>query len=120
MTLAAGPEGVWAAGTEVELPDHRAMALVEGGYAEPVRRRRETAVAPATATEAVGPGEAAVLLARDIEGIGEARAAALGRLGIVTAADLARADAKVIAEVIEGVGKAMAKRWIDSAREALR
>jgi len=111
LTLAAGPEGVWAAGSEVELPEHQAMALVDCGYAVPVRRRREVA--------AVGPGEREVLLARNIEGIGEARAAALERLGIVTAADLLTADVKAIAEGIDGVGKATARRWIVAAREAL-
>lgn len=32
----AGSEGSFAAGSEVELPDHEAIALIEKGYAIPV------------------------------------------------------------------------------------
>jgi hypothetical protein len=52
LRLAAGPEGVWPAGTEVNVPDDLAKALLEGGYAEAVATERETA--------AVEPPEQAV------------------------------------------------------------
>jgi len=52
-TLAAGPDGVYPPGIEVDLPHKQAMALIEGGYAEAVGQVRETA--------AVEPPEQAVM-----------------------------------------------------------
>lgn len=52
LTRSAGPEGVYEPGQEVEVADELAALWIQGGYAEPVRRQRETATAP--------PGERAV------------------------------------------------------------
>lgn len=43
VTLAAGPEGMLRPGAEIDLPQEKAMALIEGGYAVPVHVVRETA-----------------------------------------------------------------------------
>jgi hypothetical protein len=51
-TTAAGPEGVYPAGQVVVVSNELGQAFVEGGYAEPVKARAETA--------AITPPEAAV------------------------------------------------------------
>jgi hypothetical protein len=51
-TLAAGPDGLYQPGQEIDLPAKQARALIEGGYAEAVEQIREVA--------AVEPPEKAV------------------------------------------------------------
>lgn len=108
-TLAAGPQGVWPAGQEVEIPDAQAVQLIEAGYAEPVRKRREMAT--------VEPAEKAILLVTAVEGIDGAWAKELMAIGIETAAELAAAESDLIAEAIGGVGLVTAKKWIEKAKE---
>jgi hypothetical protein len=52
ITTAAGPEGVYQAGQVVVVSNEMGQAFVEGGYAEPVKARAETA--------AISPPESAV------------------------------------------------------------
>lgn len=106
-TLAAGPDGLYQPGQVVEVSAAQAQAFLEAGYAEPVKKRRETAT--------VRPPEHEI----EIEGARE-HLEALALLGIHTVEDLAGAHDGAIAKTIQGVGRATARKWIAAAREMLR
>ena len=107
-TLAAGPDGVLPIGLEVDLPDKVAQQYIDGGYAVPVKARRETA--------SVSPPEAAVQsdLARALE-IGPEVAQEMADLGI-TLETLSETDDKTLL-AIPGIGKATLRKIREKSKE---
>jgi len=103
-------------GEVVEVDQSKAVEMIRGGYAEAVAVTdvHERSVAMVMAPEA----RTKALL--DVAGIGEASACALIEMGILTAAELAEADAATIAKALPGVGKVTAARWIEAARDSVR
>lgn len=110
-TLAAGPEGLYRPGQVVEISEIQAKALIAAGYAEPVKKGRETAT--------VKPAEQATIPVDKVEGIEEKHLTALAVLNIRTVGDLAGAHDGAIAKTIKGIGRATARKWIQTAREML-
>jgi len=109
-TLSASPRGVFMPGQTLTVDDDKALELIRRGFAVAVgaiaAERRETATQPQPEARALC----------DVPGIGDVRAKQLIELGILTASDLAGADAATIADALDGVGAATARRWTQAAR----
>jgi predicted flap endonuclease-1-like 5' DNA nuclease len=102
--LAAGPDGVFSPGETYDLPESKARAYIAAGAAERVDNGRwATDDVPLTT----------------IQGIGEARAGELVGIGIESIENLAAADWRRIATMIDGVGSLTAQAWVDAANELI-
>ena len=108
LTTAAGPDGVWPAGHEIDVPDSTAVALLNGKFATEVRARRETATVTAE--------EMAVDDLTAINGVGKKTALELNAIDIHTFAELADADAAVLAALLSR-SEPQAAEWIEQANE---
>ena len=113
LTLMAGPEGVFAAGSERVLERKKALSLIDGGYAEAVSAEFERATGVngerAVSVEIVG--------ARTLkEVLGENAVKMLAGVGIVTVEDFENASQNDLT-AIEGVGPVTAKKWRKMAEE---
>jgi len=98
VTLAAGPDGIWRPGDVVDLPTAEAVALLNGGQADPVKEaggrvavplplERETAVLPQGDKETRRQEDKERADWTSVDRVSPDMARALVDLGIVTADD---------------------------------
>lgn len=107
---AAGPAGVWPAGSLQLVSDEEAAALIQDRAAVPAERAKQRSE---IATAKMGLEVADDLT--QIDGIGPATAKALAGIGIMSLADLAEADAAALASAVSGIDEAKAGGWIEAA-----
>lgn len=126
--MAAGPDGVLQAGSEVTVSRERAAALVAAGAAEYVSAEDTTAPEVASAETADGPlrdepprrrRQAHVAPLEAVRGVGDERVEELNAIGIMTVPQLAAAETETLTQV-HGVGPATAEKLRTAARELLR
>lgn len=117
-TRAAGPgqNRAYQPGQVVEVDDKTAVAWLNGGYAEAVKREAEAAV--------VAPGERAVLPGLGAEpvfairGIGKATARKLATVGVENVAGVAALEGRPLLDAARaaGVSEETAAGWVEEAR----